>query len=131
MALVDLKMSKKDMQEEAQPAVADQSPYPYGLRINLDTDELAKLGITEKNLPMVGDEFHIEAVGHVCAVSEDDTASGGYRCSVSIQIEMMELENEGQEQGEESASEEEAEEAEAGEVEGANTVMRSTYRGGK
>lgn len=131
MALVDLKMSKKDMKEESQPSVADQNPYPYGLRINLDTDELEKLGITEKNLPAVGDEIHIEAVGSVCSVSEDDTASGGYRCGVSIQIEMMELKNEGPEDGDESAAEEEAEDAEAGETEGrSKTVMHSTYRGG-
>ena len=129
MALVDLKMSKKDMQEETQPAVADQNPYPYGLRLSLDTDELAKLGITEKNLPAVGDEIHIAAVGEVASVSEDETASGGYRCCVTVQIQMMDMRNEGQEEGEESVAEEEAENAEAASV-GGKTIMHSTYRGG-
>lgn len=126
MALVDLKMTKKDMADEASPT-ADQSPYPWGVCLTLDTDELKKLGI--KNLPGVGDEYHIEAVGEVTSVSESDSAGGEVR-SVRIQIQMMELTNEGQETGDESVAEEEAEDAEAGAVGGkAKTLLTNAYRG--
>ena len=119
MALVDLKMSKAEQKTEA--VSPEPSDYSYGLCITLDTDELEKLGIT--TLPGVGDECHIRAVGEVTSVSENDAGNGQER-SVRVQIQMMELRNEGQEEGEESVAEEEGEDAEA------TTVMRSTYRGG-
>lgn len=126
MALVDLKMSKKDMAAEASP-VGEQSQYPWGVCLTLDTDELKKLGV--KELPRVGDEYHIEAVGEVTTVSESDSPSGEVR-SVRIQIQMMEIENEGQESGDESVAEEEAEGAEDDAISGkAKTLLTSAYRG--
>lgn len=125
MALTDMKMSKKEIREDAIPSPAGQNPYPYGLRINLDTDELAKLGITAANLPDVGDGFMINARGTVTSVSEDETVGNGYRCSVSIQIEAMELtEDEGADDADELG-----EAAEATTVHATKTVMHSTYRG--
>lgn len=121
MALVDLKMSKKDMDAESQPSASQQSPYPYGLCLRLDGDELDKLGI--KDLPAVGDEFHIQAIGCVTSVAEMNSANSESR-HIEIQIEQMELSNEGPADGEASVAEEEGEDAEA------STVMRSTYRGG-
>lgn len=130
MALVDLKMSKQDMADEASPtAPENRNPYPYGVCLTLDTDELAKLGI--KELPSVGDECHVEAVGEVTSVSEQDSGNGEQR-SVRIQLQMMEVVNEGQEPEGESVAEEEAEDAESQAVGGkapARTVVRSTYRG--
>ena len=127
--LVDLKMSKKDMAEEASP-MADQSQYPYGVCLNLDTDELKKLGI--KDLPAVGDEYHIHAVGEVTSVSEQDTGSGESR-SLRIQITMLQLVHEDESEAEESSespADEEAEEAERGAVMGkAKTVLSNAYRG--
>ena len=130
MALVDLKMSKADMAEEASPT-HDQSPYPYGACLNLDTDELAKLGITSKNLPKVGDEYHIRAIGKVTRVSENETEGADYSCGVGIQITMMELTHETEEPGEsDSVMEEEAEDAEAGAVGGkTKTMLHNSYRG--
>lgn len=124
MSLVDLKMSKKELKAESQPSLADQNPYPYGTRISLDTDELAKLGITVKNLPKVGDAMAIDAVGTVVSVSEDETASNGYRCSVQIQIEQMELNA----ADVDDAGGDAAVQAESTTVHGSNSVMRSTYR---
>lgn len=123
MSMVDLKMSKKEMKDEAQPSLANQNPYPWGARINLDTDELKKLGIDEKNLPKVGDEVAISAVGRVASVSEDETTNG-YRCTVSIQIEQMDL---GAEVSEDVAGDK-ASAAEASATEG-KSIMHSTYRG--
>jgi hypothetical protein len=126
MSMVSMKMSKKEMKAETEPSLANENPYPYGLRISLDTDELEKLGITVKNLPKVGDAMSITATGCIVSVSEDETAGNGYRCSVQIQIEEMALENEG---GEESAADELGESAENTTVHATRSVIRSTYRG--
>lgn len=127
MALVSLKMSKKDMVEEASP---EQPQFPYGACLNLDTDELKKLGI--KNLPSVGDEYHITAVGEVTSISERDTGNGESK-SLSIQITMMELVHEDETEsteGSESAGDEDAENAERGSVMGKpKTVLGNAYRG--
>ena len=130
MALIDLKMSKKDMAEEASPVSAEnQNPYPYGACLHLDTDELEKLKI--KELPTVGDEYHIRAVGRVTSVSSNESL-GGERRVLDIQIEMMELTHEDEAEAEpDSVAEEEAEDAENSAVSGAKTrtIMHSTYRG--
>jgi len=130
MALIDLKMSKKDMAEEASPVSAEnQNPYPYGACLHLDTDELEKLKI--KELPAVGDEYHIRAVGRVTSVSSNESV-GGERRVLDIQIEMMELTHEDEAEAEpDSVAEEEAEDAENSAVSGAKTrtIMHSTYRG--
>ncbi len=129
MALIDLKMSKKDMAEEASPT-ADQSQYPWGACLNLDTDELKKLGI--KDLPSVGDEYHIRAVGEVTSVSELDTGSGESK-SLRIQITMMELVHEDESEAmenSESAADEDAENAERSTVMGKpKTILSNAYRG--
>jgi len=128
VSLVDLKMTKKDMAEEASPAY-QQNPYPSGAALNLDTDELAKLGITSKNLPEVGDEYHIRAIGKVTRVSENETEGSDYSCGLCIQITSLELNHEDEEPGEmEDVASEEAEDAESGAV-APKTVLRSTYRG--
>lgn len=118
-ALVDMKLTPADQKEEV--AAPAPPPYPYGLCLRLDGDELDKLGI--KDLPAVGDEFHIQAVGCVTSISEMNSADSESR-HVEIQIQMMGLSNEGPADGDESVAEEEAEQAET------STVMRSTYRGG-
>lgn len=79
------------------------SPYPYGLRLNLTQDELAKLGYTE--LPPAGTEVRLEAVGVVTrACTEDPDADGDidYVC-VEIQITQLGVdqeESESEEKGE-------------------------------
>lgn len=70
------------------------SPYPYGLRLNLTQDELAKLGYTE--LPPAGTEVRLEAVGVVTrACTEDPDADGDidYVC-VEVQITQLGVEQE-------------------------------------
>ena len=125
MALVDLKRSKADKAEEAQEATGGPAgdDYPYGLCLNIDNDELAKLGVSQ--LPNVGDEFHITAVAKVTrtssSASENDESSG-----MSLQITMMELsaEDSEDEAGERGAA------AENAEVSGrVKTVVSNAYRG--
>lgn len=121
MSLVDLKLTKKEMNEEAQSS--DMPSYPYGAQINLDTDELEKLGIGSDNLPAVGAEYHIRAVGKVTRISENETEGSDYSCGLCIQITAIELTPE---INEDFASEE-SEDAERSEF-GPKTMVHSTYR---
>ena len=122
MAMVNLKLSKKDQKEEMSPEVS-RPEFPYGLSLNIDKDELDKLGVMD--LPEVGDEFHIVAVGKVTSVHSNANGNGE-QAGMQLQITDMELTPEAEDEPEEAPEEGEA--AEAGEVEG-RTVMHSTYRG--
>lgn len=70
------------------------SPYPYGLRLNLNQEQLAALGYQE--LPPAGTTLRIEAVGCVVRSSSEDPDADGdidYLC-VEIQITEMGIEEE-------------------------------------
>ena len=113
MALVDLKQDKPDPQEE--PEEYEGSRYPSGTCLYLGEDELEKLGVTE--LPKVGDEYHIHAIGKVKSIR-------GEPDMVEVQITMMEMQHEDEEKGED-----ETPESEAAEERQPSTVISNAYRG--
>lgn len=96
MKLIDMAYTPAEIKEEkAEMTSKPKVPsYPWGLQLRLEKEELAKLGITK--LPGVGDEYHIIGVGHVTDVAQSYRDSDEYAC-VTIQINMLELSNEGQE----------------------------------
>lgn len=123
MKLVDMKMSPADMKADAVPmASGERDPYPYGLVLQLDTDEIDKLGIAD--LPEIGQEYHIMAVGKVTRVSssasegQDEESRG-----ISVQITMMCVDTEPM-MGEEKSTPK----AEKREM-GAKSVMSNAYGG--
>lgn len=64
--------------------------YPYGLRLNLDAATLKKLAMGDGNMPQIGQQFCLDALCEVIAVSMDDGQSNvGY--SMTLQITAMEL----------------------------------------
>ncbi len=67
--------------------VSDAPDYPYGLTITLNDAELKKLGI--KELPEVGDEFHIYAVCEVTRVSAFAGKDQPDNRSIELQITDM------------------------------------------
>jgi hypothetical protein len=77
------------------PAMAYQPcPYPYGLRLNLNQEQLAALGYDE--LPPAGTILRVEAVGCVTRSSSEDPDADGdidYLC-VEVQITQMGMEEE-------------------------------------
>ena len=88
--MVDMMRDETDETAEASAIPGDAGQYPYGLCINLDKDELDKLGITA--LPPIGCEVHIVAVGKVTRVSQSAAEIPGgtdEQTSISIQITMM------------------------------------------
>lgn len=122
-----MKLTPKEVKEEKQEA-KDYSPppYPWGLCIRLEKDELDKLKLA--TLPNVGDEVHITAVGRVTGVSSAMRDQKDEDKTVSIQIVMLALDDEGADDGDESAKAENAENKAKSAPKKAGTIM-STYGG--
>jgi hypothetical protein len=77
--------AEKKKAEEACKAMPCEGPdYPWGLCINLGKDELAKLGV--KDLPEVGQEFHIFGAACVTRVSQSASQEGDESMGVELQI---------------------------------------------
>lgn len=89
--LSDLKRSGGKNKNEA--VLGKPSDYSYGTVINLDTEELKKLGI--KDLPKIGDQYRIIAVGEVRNVSTSSDGNGE-NSSMSIQLTHIKLFHEDQ-----------------------------------
>ena len=82
MEMVNMKMKREEPNEKE--TMLGQSDYPYGLCIHLDNETLDKLGISE--LPEVGKEINLSAVGYVKSASMSDSEEGGKMKSLGIQI---------------------------------------------
>lgn len=69
-----------------------KADYPYGLRICLTHEELAKLGIDDD--PEVGDMLHFAAMAEVTSYTKGDGEMGAHR-RVELQIKLIShMENE-------------------------------------
>jgi hypothetical protein len=100
--MVDMAYTKKEIKEEQQEArLGEPSPYPWGLCIRLESEELDKLGV--KDLPAVGAEVHFMAVATVTGVNQSARVGQDDERSVALQITMLQI------MGVESAAEEKAE----------------------
>lgn len=90
MSLKNMKLTKKETRNilEGPSSPGEDMPrYPWGLRITLDTETIAKLGI---KMPLdVGEKCSIVAKGEVVAVSANESQGGGKRESLDIQITDM------------------------------------------
>lgn len=91
--MIDMRRPKPREDEVKQMPEVATEPYPYGLRIRLETDELQKLGLKPKNFKL-NEYVTIEAKGKVCELSESESASSfdGSHQTVAIQIEQIEVE---------------------------------------
>lgn len=88
--MIDMKCKPESKTLLGDVTESDKPEYPYGLRISLDSESLAKLGITE--LPTINAELKIAAVARVVSVSQYES-QGNEKASrtVDLQIEQMEL----------------------------------------
>lgn len=91
MKLVSMKLSAEKAKSMTEPAMTskDAPAYPYGLRISLENDALKKLKIDP--LPAVGDTLQLVALVEIVEVSQRDSADGGERRSMGLQITEMAL----------------------------------------
>ncbi|AIY40187.1 hypothetical protein LT85_1029 [Collimonas arenae] len=81
MKIVD--MARKDDGQDAM--VSEPSPYPCGLRISLNKEDLGKLGIDE--LPDLGTQVAFYVCGEVVSTSES-SEYGDSQC-LGVQIQCM------------------------------------------
>lgn len=90
MALVNMRNSVEEATEAAQLSPDGTVPeYPYGLRISLCEEDVAKLGLT---LPRAGQAMRIAAEGIVVSVNEHvNEGEGEVEAYVCIQIQDMSL----------------------------------------
>jgi hypothetical protein len=92
--MIDMRRPKEREDEaKTMPEAAQIEPYPWGLRITLQTEELQKLGLKPKNFKL--DEYvTIQAKGKVCEISESESVSSfdGSHQTVAIQLEQVDLE---------------------------------------
>lgn len=91
MAMINM---KREAEREEKPGEIeyDEPAYSYGLCINLDQEDLAKLGLNA--LPKVGAEMMIMAKAYVKSTSAYETQGAGKDMSVSLQITDMEIKGE-------------------------------------
>lgn len=90
--MINMKQSRKGETLLAETEASEQPEYPYGLRIHLDQESLAKLGITE--MPEVGKTFTLQAHVQVVSVSQYENDEGKSR-EMGLQITDMDLKQEG------------------------------------
>jgi hypothetical protein len=91
MKMVNMKMSRKETEKTAPPAgVATEGPeYPYGLCLNLEREQIDKLGL---GTPKAGSKMMLHAAVEVKSVTVTDEKGGkGYK-SLSLQITDLALE---------------------------------------
>lgn len=87
--LVNMKMSSKKDQGTLLSTYDDKPEYPYGLRITLDDESLAKLMFDD--LPGVGEKFMFHVHVEVTDVHQSESQDGGPQRSVTFQITDMEF----------------------------------------
>ncbi len=90
MKLVDMAYTKAELKEEQnETRMGEASPYPWGLCLSLEKSQLDKLGI--KDLPGVGDEWHLVAVAKVTSVNQSAREGSDEESRVGLQITMMQV----------------------------------------
>lgn len=85
--LVSMKKSKAEVKKDSKPMAMDNEQYPWGLQINLDSDDLKKLGIDK--LPGVGDSMSFDIKCKVRSVSASEYEGSDKNQNVSMQITDM------------------------------------------
>ena len=68
--------------------MANQERYPWGLRLNLETEAIKKLAIKTKNLT-VGGKVTVVAEAEIASISERQAMSGEDQRSMELQITKM------------------------------------------
>lgn len=86
MKLTNMASTDDEQAETPEPAEAEyhEPKYPWGLKLTLNEESLAKLGI--ETLPKAGAEVTIQAKASVCGVSQYERDTGEANRAVDLQI---------------------------------------------
>ena len=86
----NMKMNSDGAKHEAYPMGDDEGPkYPYGLKICLNEECIAKLEMA--SMPDVGTTLNLSAVVEVCEVGQYQKENGEKERRLDLQITDMEL----------------------------------------
>jgi hypothetical protein len=85
--MVSMKRTKKEKKKDSDVCCApgDEETFPWGLRLRLEEESLTKL---KMDLPKVGSNVKIEAIGKVVEVSQHESDKRTNR-HVEIQIQKL------------------------------------------
>jgi len=89
--MIDMKLAKEKAKKMAAPEPVGKGPrYPYGLELNLEKDQLKKLGLSTKGRK-VGEKGTIVAEYEISSISERQQQSGEDSQSMSLQITKLKI----------------------------------------
>ena len=89
MEMTDLKLSKKNTKGMEMPtAIGERDQYPYGVRITLDEEQLAKMGDLFEDAN-VDEEVTITGKGCFVSKRSDQNQGGKKNRGLSIQIKQI------------------------------------------
>ena len=91
MNMVSLALDDEEKLDMVQPMKVDSLPeFPYGLRICISQDEMAKLGIDPEDV-QVGGYFMAHVYCCITSMSSDKKSDGSEYHRMEAQIEQMEI----------------------------------------
>lgn len=74
------------------PEGHDEEPrYPWGLEIQLESDELETLGLSHDTLPKIGQTIPLSAIARVTAIRLERMQGEDSEACLTLQIEQLEL----------------------------------------
>lgn len=91
--LVDMKRPKQKAgkgDKAAQIGMPEQDAYPWGMRLNLEKEELKKLGIKTQGRK-VGDKVMVVAEGEIVEISSRQTMNGEDRDRMELQLKKLKV----------------------------------------
>ena len=90
--MVSLKLSKKKKEEMAEPRPSDMPEYPWGSRLNLESEQVEKF--SELQTVAVGDEMTATIKVRVKSVREDEseTEAGKKRKRHDVELQVTDME---------------------------------------
>lgn len=88
MARVSLKMKRKKL--DSKPLEMPKEDYPYGTRVDLNSEVLDRLGFSLDDYS-IGDKVTIDAVAEIVSMSSSDSAYGEPSKRMELQIKEMDL----------------------------------------
>jgi hypothetical protein len=93
MALIDMQLPKRSKQEQnkmKEPCTLDQDKYPYGLKLHLEKQQIAKF-ISLKDVT-AKTRLIIEAEASIVEIRTTELQDGKDSCTMEIQIEKLSIE---------------------------------------
>lgn len=89
-------ISEGEKRENSVLSVADQPSYPHGLKLYLDPDTIAKLGISEA--PEVGAKMGIMGIAEVVAVNKVEGRGDDDKFTIELQIQDLDVKGKSKEE---------------------------------